>query len=857
MALTKTELLRDYVSVKEYGAIGDGSTDDRAAIQAALDASDHIIFPKGTYKVVIPSTTIEADPQDPEDQGNLYLGIEIKGSNKTILGQNSTILLEAPTSSTNHPAFGIGTKSSNNISNVKIDNLTIDLNHTTNDSRVKQIRGMMFSSSDGIIIKDCKFYNDGVHNADNSGGYGISLVGSDEVTIDSCKFENISGGVNAIYTNDLQIVNCRFEFFNEAIDLDKVCTGTLVSGCYFDGEGSTVGSTGEGIDANGPNGLTIASNTFRDLDSDAIIINGKYHATSYTNFKTHKLITGIVNNSSNARVTSAAHGFENGDVVYVSGIQGFPSDPDTINSRYFTVGNKTTDTFDLLSINQTGTYTRGGAVWKTDKTSWNQAKNVTITGNTFNDTGKIDIGNAWSGTVVVTNTTNLHDHGEAPVGIVFSGNSISGDGTNKGLGWLRIQETAGMLITNNYWKDITAGSGSYAGCIQARSEVNTTTYPNCLTKSNCNVYIANNVIENVTTSGISLENPGNFTISNNYITKCNTASGSLGMIYGRRFDIRDSEGQIVDNTLIGVSPDYRWMDLQVDSILDSPTASWVGSLKIRGNIFKGVVSDANKLQVWDTQNGYYPSVDSEVLSLRTEAITATTTINFPKFSSNAAVTRIWCIPDTALADSTSNYFTIQPKKYGKRVGTVDLGGGEHTITRDPSDTTETVGGTDDGLDCLNFSVAGRPVELLRQVNAGTKKVINQASITEAGPGVFTSSSHGWQSGQEVYYNNAGGTTIGGLVNESHYYICKVNDNTFNLCHTFVDAINGANKITVSNDGNDSQYFVSIDAGYDWLSSNHDRRLFDADNDEHLQITLTETGTATFPAATWVVHYIET
>lgn len=49
--------LRDTVSVKDFGAVGDGVADDTAAIQAALNAHDSIWFPKGTYKV---SATIRA-----------------------------------------------------------------------------------------------------------------------------------------------------------------------------------------------------------------------------------------------------------------------------------------------------------------------------------------------------------------------------------------------------------------------------------------------------------------------------------------------------------------------------------------------------------------------------------------------------------------------------------------------------------------------------------------------------------------------------------------------------------------------------------------------------------------------------
>jgi len=54
--------LRETISVKDYGAVGDGSTDDTAALQAAFSSGNsHVFLPRGTYYVtgnlVIPPQT--------------------------------------------------------------------------------------------------------------------------------------------------------------------------------------------------------------------------------------------------------------------------------------------------------------------------------------------------------------------------------------------------------------------------------------------------------------------------------------------------------------------------------------------------------------------------------------------------------------------------------------------------------------------------------------------------------------------------------------------------------------------------------------------------------------------------------
>jgi hypothetical protein len=88
-ATTVETKLRETVSVKDFGAVGDGVTDDTAAIQAALDSGAKAVYvPAGTYNI----TTVTVTSQKLFGEGTIVKaatarnGVILAGTNPTLEG---------------------------------------------------------------------------------------------------------------------------------------------------------------------------------------------------------------------------------------------------------------------------------------------------------------------------------------------------------------------------------------------------------------------------------------------------------------------------------------------------------------------------------------------------------------------------------------------------------------------------------------------------------------------------------------------------------------------------------------------------------------------------------------------------
>lgn len=178
--------LNDIFDVKEYGATGDGVTDDTAAIQAALNAGagKTILFSPGTYLVY--ALKISANT-------HVNLGVSTVRRRPTVSGDeligpftgNPTVFW---TPNTYPPVFYL------NGDNIKITNGTIDGNRANDTFGISSTWGGSFAA-----------------NANRSGILGATAAtGASNVTIDGVQFINMVGvAIDLALVGDIYVKNCN------------------------------------------------------------------------------------------------------------------------------------------------------------------------------------------------------------------------------------------------------------------------------------------------------------------------------------------------------------------------------------------------------------------------------------------------------------------------------------------------------------------------------------------------------------------------------------------------------------------------------------------------------------------------
>lgn len=279
---------REY-NVRFYGAVGDGVTDDRPAIQAAIDACEAagggtVYFPAGTYVVT-------KDPASAHPTNRcLYVNapfVHMRGA-----GIRNTVIKVADSEGVVGRFVLV-----ENTNDFEMSELTLDGNrHIRNLDTVgtypAEDEALNFKTVDRIYLHDMLitravtdaidgdggtdyYWADRVRMED-CGGNGMHIGSLNHGLISNCEFDNVAvlrgtveGGTGDAAAFDIRnaggrttIVGCRFLNCYRNIEIETSLRGSI-SGCYFEGGdfGVYIRSTGR---------VVISGNYFLNVTTAAI-----------------------------------------------------------------------------------------------------------------------------------------------------------------------------------------------------------------------------------------------------------------------------------------------------------------------------------------------------------------------------------------------------------------------------------------------------------------------------------------------------------------------------------------------------------------------------------------------------------
>jgi hypothetical protein len=250
---TLQQVLDDHVSVKSFGAVGDDSTNDTAAIQRALDeiysdtdqddtrARRVLFFPAGIYRI---NASITIPP---------YAHLVGEGPDKTVI-RNSGNNPVAVTEDDDGQVYGsIGNSGATTPTQIQISNITF--------RNTVAYGGVSIDNATKVYFNNCKFqgsYASG--GADNTNSKGVTVRSS-----------------TALPCSQIVFNQCQFTKFARLIDLSYDVTNVRFNDCDFSigYYGAMLGETMDGSTDGltiGPRDIQFTGNSWNTIGQQAIYV---------------------------------------------------------------------------------------------------------------------------------------------------------------------------------------------------------------------------------------------------------------------------------------------------------------------------------------------------------------------------------------------------------------------------------------------------------------------------------------------------------------------------------------------------------------------------------------------------------
>jgi hypothetical protein len=223
-AVTRTvqSRLRDFVSVKDFGAVGDGVTDDTAAIQAAIDASDGVYFPSGTYRInskISFSKSISIVGSD-KNAAIIHSYVDDYAIEITYVAGNSTLLenlsIEYKGSGSNGAGVYYFGPTTNTFANLIFRDFPQQAFHFVQAVQARMSNCTIVDCGigvdvDGGVTNGITLAMNELYIAGGTTGIVFTNNPTSAIHLENCIFENLTTGISAPGGAGGLCVNCWFE----------------------------------------------------------------------------------------------------------------------------------------------------------------------------------------------------------------------------------------------------------------------------------------------------------------------------------------------------------------------------------------------------------------------------------------------------------------------------------------------------------------------------------------------------------------------------------------------------------------------------------------------------------------------